>query len=146
MGVFSRLLRLPEPDRSGRSRDYFDMAARTAVKMARRGDIPRAIRHMDIFLTKIGSLFVYSHPDIGRGRLLKAALLYLAGDLPSAATESQAAYDILKMHDFCNFDIQAAEDFQLTLKSTVAATVGVAGHSEPPQHSMFERWIARLES
>ena len=78
MGVFSKLMGMPEPDPSGSSRDYFEMVAKTAMKMATRRDIPRAVKHMEIMLMNISQKFGYQHPDIGRAKLAKAAFLYLA--------------------------------------------------------------------
>jgi len=147
MGLFSKLIGMPEPDRSGHSREYFELVAKTAMKMAAHGELPKAIQHMEVFLMNISNQFGYQHPDIGRGKLAKAALLYIGADLYTASTESQAALEVLQFHPgICAFDIEAAKDFQAVIKSAIAALTGHDDKEDRPLESRpFGRWIKTLE-
>lgn len=145
MGFLSKLIGMPEPDRSGRNREYFELVAKTAMKMALRRDFPSALQHVEIFLMNIAKQFGHQHPDIGRGRLAKAAILYMGSDIISAGAELGAALEVLRLHPGpCVFDIEAATDFQEMMKESLA---GVGDENEAPLETRpFARWVKRLES
>lgn len=149
MGFLSKLIGMPEPDRSGRSRDYFELVAKTAMKMAVRRDFPRALQHMEIFLMNISRQFGYQHPDIGRGRLAKAAILFMGSDIRTAATESEAALEVLRLHpELCAVDIKAGTDFQEMIKESLLALAGEENEydSSLDESRPFAKWVNRLES
>lgn len=147
MGLFSKLIGMPEPNPSGSSRAYFEMVAKTAMKMVMRRDLPRAIKHMEIMLLNVSQQFGYQHPDIGRGKLAKAAFLYLGGDLQTASTESIGALDVLERHpEKCSIEIEAARDFQDLIKSAVESMDGVESDEERDlEDRPFGQWVRRLE-
>lgn len=147
MSLFSKLIGMPEPDPSGRSRAYFEMVAKTAMKMVMRRDIPSAVKHMEIMLMNISQQFGYQHPDIGRAKLAKAAFLYIGGDLKTAGTESIAALDVLEQHpDCCGIDIEAAKDFQVLIKSAIKSLAGMEDDDERElEDRPFGQWVRSLE-
>lgn len=147
MGFFRKLIGMPEPDPSGRSREYFEMVAKTAMKMVMRRDFPRAVKHMEIMLMNISQQFGYQHPDIGRAKLAKAAFLYMGADLQTAGTESIAALEVLEKHpDTCGLDIEAAKDFQELIKSAVKSLAGMEDDDERElEDRPFGQWVHRLE-
>lgn len=147
MGLFSKLVGMPEADPSGRSREYFELVAKTAMKMAIRGDLPRAVKHMEIMIMKAADKYNRYHPDIGRARLAKAAIFYLSGDLEEAHTEVDSALIILGAYpEICEFDIQAAKDFSDIL-DTAEKQLSGASEKEPNLYGRpFGAWVSRLES
>ena len=147
MGLFSKLIGMPEPDPSGGSRAYFEMVAKTAMKMVMRRDIPSAVKHMDIMLMNISQKFGYQHPDVGRAKLAKAAFLYIGGDLKTAGAESIAALDVLEQHpDFCGIDIVAAKDFQELIASAVNSLAGMEDDDvRELEDRPFGQWVHSLE-
>jgi len=148
MGLFSKLTGMPEPDPSGRSRAYFEMVAKTAMKMVMRGDIPGAVTHMEVMLMKVAQKYGYQHPDIGRAKLAKAAFLYIGGDLKTAGTESIAALDVLEQHaGSCGMEIEAARNFQELIKSAIKSLAGMEDNDgRELEDRPFGQWIRSLET
>lgn len=147
MGLFSKLIGMPEADPSGRSRAYFEMVAKTAMRMVMRRDVPGAVKHMEIMLMNISQKFGYQHPDIGRAKLAKAAFLYIGGDLQTAGTESIAALEVLEQHpDSCDIEIEAAKDFQELIKSAIKSLAGMEDDDERElEDRPFGQWVRSLE-
>jgi hypothetical protein len=147
MGIIGKLFGYPQPDSSGNSCEYFELAGKTAMKMATGGSVPRAIQHMDVFLMKQTQQFGTRHPDVGRGYLAKAALYYVGADLDSAETFRRYAEEVFEScPDKCSFELEAAQDFKDIIISSVKALAGEADKHEPEiEDRPFGYWLKRLE-